>query len=373
MRTLFKHAHLVVDDKKEYLDGALLVEDGHIIESYEHFFDDISDCEIIDLGGSLVMPGFFDTHCHGIGGVMFNACDEEKLEKASLAFSKQGVTSFLASLTNHSELFETMALLGTYKTHNSRFQGFHLEGPFLNEKKSGAIDKKGIKATDIKLLNDLLCTGNVRQMTMAPEIDGASELSEVLKNNDVRIMLGHSDLRGSIDIDYDGFTHLYNAMNGFAHRDGGLVNSAFFNRDKYCELICDGVHVDKDVVLFTLKNLSRDRVMIISDSTLAAGCPDGDFMFEGNLCFKDRGRFYRIDDGVLAGSVTTILEEVRNLHNWGVDNTDLVAYSSLNAYRFYDLDKLYGSLVRGKMADFVILDENFNLLQTYISGVKCNV
>ena len=71
MKYLLSHGHLVVDDNKEYLDGAILIDGERIVDvlSQSNKLDNYSDYQEINLNGALVMPGFFDTHNHGIKGI----------------------------------------------------------------------------------------------------------------------------------------------------------------------------------------------------------------------------------------------------------------------------------------------------------------
>ena len=98
MRYLLEHAHLIVDGQREFLDGALLIDGETIAEVYPHsgrIEADLSDTEIRDMQGSLIMPGFFDTHTHGIDMMSFDDCDQSQLDQISYEVALDGTTSFL--------------------------------------------------------------------------------------------------------------------------------------------------------------------------------------------------------------------------------------------------------------------------------------
>ena len=141
MSILLKHGHLIVDGNREFLDGALLLEGETIKEVFpqtDKIKDLPADCEEVDLASSLVMPGFFDTHTHGIDGMSFDRADLSQMEKVAFEFGKDGTTSFLASLSydlDPDEILEQLSVLDGCQTKASRFEGVHLEGPFLNPKK----------------------------------------------------------------------------------------------------------------------------------------------------------------------------------------------------------------------------------------------
>ena len=77
---------------------------------------------------------------------------------------------------------------------------------------------------------------------------------------------------------------------------------------------------------------------------------------------------FKTSDGHFAGSVVSINDEMKVLKRLGAKYTDLLKYSGLNAYRFYGLDKKYGTLDKGKYADIVIMDDDLNIENVYVKG-----
>lgn len=373
-KILFTHAHLVIDGNKEFLDGALLV-NGETIEDVfvnsNMINDDLGNYKEINVDGKIMMPGFFDTHCHGGFGVLFNDCSLDELDRYSKELLKKGTTSFYVTLTNNKNLINQLRMLEKFESKGSRFLGIHIEGPFINEKYSGALNKEDVLKFDKDYLKEMFnASTKIKQMTLAPELDCTKELIEMLKGKNIKVMIGHSsatnlDVEG---IDYDGFTHLFNAMSKFDHRNLGLVNVAFDDNSKYAEIIGDGKHIDLSVVKFALKNLRKDRVILISDALKLAGLNDGEFEFEGATCIKKNNIIVRKSDNKIAGSASFIIDEIKNMKDIGLCNTDMLLLSSLNAFRLYGLEQRYGSLIKGKYADLVILDENMNLKNIYFKG-----
>ena len=373
MKYLLTHGHLIIDNQREYIDGALLIEDQIIKEVYPQSSKlDISDEKnVIDLKGSIVMPGFFDTHTHGIMGISFDDANKSDLDKATLEYGKSGTTSLITSLSydcpieKYDDMFK---LYNEYQSEDIRFVGIHMEGPFLSGKHSGAGNPDTFLKPSIEKLKEWLSlTNKIKQMTIAYELDGAKEVGKYLHDNDIRVMCGHSDaLLSDLDENVDGFTHLYNAMRSFHHRDMTLVNCAFMNK-WYCELIADGNHVNKDVLKLTINNIDKDKIILVSDSSTARGLPDGEYTFLSKHCTKNGTKFLT-DDGHFAGSVVSINDEIKVLYELGVNYTDLLAYSSLNAFKLYGLDSRFGTLEKGKYADIVIMDDSLNIKQVYSKG-----
>ena len=373
MKYLLKHAHLIVDNNREYLDGALLIEDEIIKDVFvqSNKLDDINDAQIIDLKGQLIMPGFFDTHTHGIDGVSFDTADVEELDKAALEFAQSGSTSYLVSLSYDcptADFDSRFKIYNDYESKDARFVGIHMEGPFLSTKHLGIGNPEKFMKPDINMIKDFLSkTNKIKQITIAYELEGAKEVGQLLHDNNIKVMCGHSDaVYEDLDTNVDGFTHLFNAMRGLHHRDTTLVNCAFMNK-WYCELIADGNHIHKDVLKLAINNIDKDKIMLVTDSSTARGLPDGEYDFMSKHCIK-KGTTFISADGHFAGSVVSINDEMKVLYSLGVKYTDLLNYSSLNAFRFYGLDKRFGTLEKGKYADIVIMDDDLNIKRVYCKG-----
>ena len=376
MKTLFTHGHLIIDGNREYIDGALLVDDDKILDVFvhtNHLPTDLDFDQEINLNGHIVMPGFFDSHIHGGFSYNFNNLNIDELNKLSYLLAKKGTTSFLTTLTNNDNLIKQLELLNNIETTYAKMMGIHLEGPFINPSYRGAIDKEYLLEPDIDYLDNILNINNhIKQMTIAPELKDSSLIMKKLKENNIKVMLGHSGaLKEDIKEDYDGFTHLFNATRGLHHRDISLVNLAFADK-KYVEIIADGIHLDLNILKLIYKNIDRNHLLLISDGLSMAGLADGNYIFENSEVIKDGLKIIRKEDNKLCGGASFIVDGLKNMYKIGASYNDLLLMSSLNAYRLYDLDKQYGSLIKGKYADIVVLDDELNLLFTYLKGEIIN-
>ena len=374
MNYLLIHGHLVLDGNREYNDGALLIEGETISDVFQNSnklpnLD--NDYQIIDLAGNVVMPGHFDSHCHGGIGISFDDCSLQDLDKVAYEFAKEGTTSFLTTLSYNSSLdniVDQVKKLNDYQSKYAAFQGIHIEGPFLSTKHLGIANPENLLKPDIEFVKTLLnVSDNIKQMTIAYELDNAKEVGAYLKKHNVKVMCGHSDaLIDDLDDNVDGFTHLFNAMRGLHHRDITLVNCAFLNK-WYVEVIADGLHIKDNVLKLIVNNINKDLIMLVSDSSIARGLEDGEYTFISKVCRK-KGREFKTLDDHFAGSVVSINDEIQLLYKLGVKYTDLLLYSSLNAFRFYGLDKKYGTLQKGKFADIVISDDDLNIKRVMLKG-----
>ena len=374
MALLLDHCHAIIDCNREYLDASILIDDGLIKDVFpqtDKIKQSFEDTERIDLGGCLVMPGSFDTHTHGILGMNFDEVSKEEMEKISYEFAKSGTTSFLASLSydlSEEGMIRQLSRFEDYESSYSRFEGFHLEGPFLSPKHLGVGDPKKFKDVDIEELKRLLgASSKIRQVTIAYELEGAKKAGELLHDKGIRVMCGHSDaVLEDLDEKVDGFTHLFNAMRGLHHRDITLVNCAFMNKWQV-ELIADGNHVKENVLKLVLNNIDRDKIMLVSDSSIARGLEDGEYMFLSKPCTK-KGTTFITFDGHFAGSVVSINDEMKVLYKLGAKYTDLLGYSCYNAFRFYGMEKRFGTIEKGKYADLLIMDDELNIKDVCLKG-----
>ncbi|MBP5280842.1 MAG: N-acetylglucosamine-6-phosphate deacetylase [Erysipelotrichaceae bacterium] len=374
MRYLLKHGHLVVDGNREFIDGALLIDDDVISEVFPQsnkIHDIDGEYKEIDLKGQLVMPGFFDTHNHGIDMMGFDDADRQQLDKMSYEYAMDGTTSYLGTLSYdlpYEEYDSRFSLFEDYEGEYARFQGIHMEGPFLNRKHLGIGTPERFLSPDIEMIKDVLNkTSRLKQMTIAYELDGAKQIGQLLHEHGVKVMCGHSDaVLDDLDDNVEGFTHLFNAMRSLHHRDITLINCAFMNRWNV-EVIADGHHIDRNVLKLVLNNIDKDRIMLVSDSSTAKNLPDGEYEFLSRKCTK-KGTVFMTHDGHYAGSVVSINDEMKVLYELGAKYTDLLLYSGYNAYRFYGLDKRFGTLEKGKYADLVIMDDDLNIKNVMLKG-----
>lgn len=374
MPDLLIHGHLIVDGNREYLDGAILVDKEKIVEVFPQS-DKITDLTaqypVTDLKGKLVMPGYFDTHAHGGCGFSFDDADSDQFDIIANEYARSGTTAYLATLSyalSTDGFIRQLDMIESYEGTGSRLMGVHLEGPFLNREMTGAGSAEMFMDADPHMVESLLeHSSKIRQMTIACEMDNAKEVSRLLKEKDIRVMCGHSlATYDDLDENVDGFTHLFNAMKPLHHRDINLVNCAFMNR-WYCEVIADGIHIDENVLRLIFANIDRDKLMLISDSSVARGMPDGEYTFLSRKCIRKDNRFMTCD-GHLAGSCASINDELKLLYKMGMKYTDLLLYSGLNAYRFYGLDSRFGTIENGKYCDLVISDDELNISNVLLRG-----
>ena len=336
----------------------------------------------VELGEHTLVPGFIDLHVHGGGGFSLTSGDPAALEGFRRWVVRTGVTAFLASLVGPSPqaLLETLGGPMPSAAPGAACLGFHLEGPFLNPRRGGALPPGWFRAPDEPLLMRLLqaAGGRVRMVTVAPELPGAMEVIRQLVRAGVVVALGHTDA------DYEQFmqgvqagarhvTHCFNAMRGLHHREPGALGAALV-APVTAELIADGVHVHPAAAELLLRVKGPDGVVLVSDAVASAGLEEGPFEtggrseLGGQTVYVRQGRA-TLADGRLAGSLLTMDQAVRFVvERLGRPLDQAVRMATLNPARCLGLQATRGRIAEGYVADLVLLDGRFEVAATFVEG-----
>lgn len=165
----------------------------------------------------------------------------------------------------------------TKSTKPSKIIGVHLEGPFLNPLRCGALDKGSFLRPNLASLKKLIGGYEeiIKIITVAPELSGVLKVIERCRGMGFKVNMGHSNatykeaLEGKI-AGATGITHIFNAMRPFHHRDPGLAGLALVDEDLYIEVIADGVHLSPEVLKLIFNIKRSDRIIVVSDSIKGA-------------------------------------------------------------------------------------------------------
>ncbi|MDY5907256.1 MAG: amidohydrolase family protein, partial [Bullifex sp.] len=260
--------------------------------------------DVIDAGGNYLLPGLIDMHIHGAGGFGSDLnITEDNLSSMAAFLESRGVTSFLLAASCSLSFLQRMkGLLENSSYLRAHVIGVYFEGPFINMAKKGGLPADSIREPDEAFLDELLSyriEGKpiVKVMTVAPELEGADKIINKLKEAGVVVSFGHSLASYSDAAKYPGchVTHLYNAQREIDHRKAGLSLYPFRDRSVTAELIADGVHVDMDVVDFTVDTIG-DRICLISDGMSFCGLGAGKGKYLGRDIYSDGKACYYSDD-----------------------------------------------------------------------------
>lgn len=328
----------------------------------------------VGLGGSgtgIAAPGFVDLHVHGFAGVDFSTADAAAYRRAGEALLTTGVTAFQPTFITAPEE-ELVASLREVPRGNvgARVLGCHLEGPFISPARLGMHPAAARRDPDGALLDRLLAAGPVTHVTLAPELDGALELIEVLVARGIVVSCGHTDATAAqaheaFDRGATHVTHLFNAMRPFAHRDPGIAGAALAREDVTVELILDGNHVADDAARVAWR-AATGRVALVSDALAAAGVGDGHWRL-GAVEVDVRGGVARRADGVLAGSTLTMPEAIRDLVRLGATREQAIDAATRVPARVARRADV-GVLSVGGPADVVVLDDALEVRRVLVAG-----
>lgn len=363
----------VVTLSKVIENGYIEFENGVITNIGEGQYDG----EAIDGLGKIAMPGYVDMHTHGSCGIDFMDAKEEDYKQIEEAFYKEGITSFLATtLTSDLDSMKRVCkTVATVKDDIKGLVGVHLEGPYINKIYKGAQNEAFIREPNVDELKALITESkaNIRLITMAPEVNGSIEfIKEAVKNN-ITISAGHSnatfaDVEAAIKAGLTNITHTHNAMSKHDHKNPGIVTAAFYFDELYTECICDGIHVHPNTLKTFYKIVGPDRFMIVTDALLAKHSTVDKFQLFNLDCTYRNGAFYLVEAGNLAGSALYMNHGLKNVRDiCGASLVDLAKVSSYNQAKSLHLTDR-GALEVGKLADIVLVNENFDVLNVYKLG-----
>lgn len=369
------------------INGKIVLKDK-VLEGYSVVFDDRIQTvikteelkpkyyDIIDAKGGIVAPGLIDMHIHGYLGEDASDGSVDGIRRIADGIIKNGVTSWCPTTMTVSKedieaAFDAIREVKNSKEfYGSKIVGVNSEGPFINPSKKGAQAEEHILKPDGDFI--IKHSDIVKLFTVAPEMDGAKECIEKVKNHgNVLISMGHTNatyeeaVKG-IEWGIGSTTHLFNAMSPLSHRSPGVCGAAL-SKDVYTELIADTFHVDKGLFNMVAK-AKGDKLILITDCIRAGGMADGEYTLGGQPLRKE-GIKCLMPDGTIAGSVLTLNMAVKNLYeNSALALNDVFNCASLNPAKALGIDDKYGSIEKGKCADIVVFNDDFEVDLTITDG-----
>lgn len=363
----FQKADIQIDDGKIQTIGPNLFEEGSTL---------------VDGTGMWVVPGFIDIHTHGADGVDVNAATGEDFEKICRFQARQGTTSWLASvLTDTKE--QTLWCIEQYnrwkqgEKKGAHLMGIHLEGPFLSTEYKGAMPEHLLQKPNTDLVREYqkAAGGDIRYLTIAPELEGAISFISQMKEFGIVVSIGHSaasyeTAMEAIKAGAASSTHTGNAMKLLHQRFPAIWGAALESETLYCEMICDGLHLHPGVIRLTIKAKGLDKVVAVTDSIMAAGLPDGNYKLGVNDVVVKDGDAKLAGKENRAGSTLTTGKALKNLLSFtGKSLEEILPLLTENPARLLGVYDRIGSIEEGKDADLVLLDQKLEVCETMVKGL----
>jgi len=314
----------------------------------------------IDAKGCYVTPGLFDLQVNGSPqcNLWADPTADQFIQLCGLLL-KFGVTAFLptlitddiAHLKKNIAFLESMGVGANIKPQQKHkvekfdasqlvaIPGIHLEGPFLSPQRPGVHPKQHLKPLLMSHLKEL-ARSSVKLMTLAPELDNAEKSVEFLSQQGITVSLGHSnasfeEATRAFDWGVNMVTHIFNALPPLHQRHPGAVLAALLDKEVYCCVICDGLHVDPNMVKLLITVKGVNKVILVTDIA-SVGTTGGE----------------------LVGASITLNEAVRNIVNWGVVTfPEAIRMATFNPACAMNLEDSLGQIKSGRRADLVIWDK----------------
>jgi N-acetylglucosamine-6-phosphate deacetylase len=365
-------------------NGVVVIEDGKIKDVGKKDEVEIpGDSWRIDVKKNYIVPGFIDIHVHGGGGADTMDATYEALNTISVTHAEGGTTALIPS-TVSAPLKDIVNAINAVKeamrigTKGAKILGIHIEGPYISVEQKGAHDEKFIRSPSREEIDELLKHIDViKTITAAPEIEGGLELGYVMSSRGVLMSIGHSnatiyEVLKAVEVGYRHVTHIYSGCSMTrrirAYRYPGVVEAAYLIDDLSVEMIADGKHLPPYLIKLILKNKPIDKVCIVTDAMRAAGLPPGRYRLGSIEAIVEEGVAWLPDRSAFAGSVAKMNTMIKFLVNdVGLTLQQAVMLASTNPAKITGL-KSKGSLSRGKDADIVVIDKDFNVLMTMVEG-----
>lgn len=380
----------------------VLVEHGRLLEVSARSSRQVpAGFSLSDFGDGVMVPGYFDLHIHGSAGYDVMDDSADALPAVERLIARHGVTSYfpttvtapisatLRALERLADAVETRepARPQSDRPHNkdggSRAVplGIHLEGPFISHARRGVHPPEHLLAPTLPLFEQFwqAARGQIRMMTIAPELEGAPEVIAEAARRGVCVSLGHSDAnfaaaeRG-IAAGARHATHTFNAMRPLGHnsldqRSPGILAAVLTDRRVSADIVADGIHLDPAIVKLVSTAKGPEQTVLITDAISATGMPNGRYRLGSFEVDVHDGKCTL--DGKLAGSVLTMDRAVENLArfaDWDLQRA--VATASRNPARAARITNK-GVLAAGADADFLVLNPQGKVLRTFVGGVEC--
>jgi N-acetylglucosamine-6-phosphate deacetylase len=356
---------------------AVLIEDGRILAVVPEDDPRCREACQRDLGAALLLPGFIDSQVNGGGGALFN--DDPSvatIRTIAHAHRRFGTTGFLPTLISDDLPVVARAITAVREAIEAGVPGvlgIHIEGPFLSPQRRGIHSASKLRILDADAVQLLSSLGAGRTLvTLAPE-QTTPALIGALVQAGVVVAAGHTNasyaqMQAALAQGLSCFTHLFNAMSQIMPREPGVVGAALSDPDSWCGIIVDGEHISPVVLRIALAAKAWRRFVLVTDAMPCLGTQQNSFQLQGRTITVSGHRCLD-EDGRLAGANIDMASCVANVvHLLGLTLPQAAAMASRQPAQMLGLAAELGSIAPGQRANLTLVDEDFQVLETWIDG-----
>lgn len=358
-------------------EGSVLISNGKILEVTTSDLAVIG-AKVIDVKGMNIVPGFVGMHIHGGNGHDFTEGTKEAFEAAVSAHLKHGATSIFPTLssTSFENIRTAVKTCEELQSTNKVIKGLHIEGPYLNPKMAGGQWENALKDPDPEEYQSLLEeTSCIKRWDISPELPGAHDFARYTTSKGILTAITHTeaeydDIQKAFEAGFTHAAHFYNAMPGFHKRREykyeGTVESVYLTDGMSVEVIADGVHLPATILKLVYKLKGVENTCLVTDALKYAAF-DGEindprYVIENDVCKL-------ADHSSLAGSLATMDKLVWTMVKKAeIPLEDAIRMASETPARIIGIDSHKGSLLKGKDADIVILDNDTKVRCVFSMG-----
>jgi len=376
-------------------NGQVEVANGHIVAVHEKPQSSPDDTTVIDLQGNYLTPGYIDLHIHGGAGADFMDGTEDAFRTVCRAHARHGTTSLLVTTTvaRPDQIVRVLELCRHFKgvsTGGSRVLGAHFYGPYFGPEAAGCHPAASLSDPARGEYRRYLDFADaIVTATVAPELSGAEEFVRACVARGIRCNAGHShatfrQMEDALHWGVRHVDHLFCAMSDRARlrqtqtypMRGGVMEATLYFDELTTEVIADGRHLERELLLLALKVKGADRLALVTDCNRALDMPDGEYLFgpsDGGEPIIRRDDVGIMPDGKsLASSVMGMDHMVQTMHTaTGASLADVIRMATLTPARIAGVAEDVGSIAVGKRADLLVLDKELRLWNVYIDGQQC--
>nr|WP_318470535.1 N-acetylglucosamine-6-phosphate deacetylase [Photobacterium leiognathi] len=338
------------------------------------------DCDVTELEGQTLVPGFIDIHIHGRAGADVMDATPQALQTIADALPKTGVVAWVGTTVTApwkdiiNALQQVREFCQQPKQVGAKLLGSFLEGPYFTEAYRGSHPTQYLQAPSIAALAELkeVAGDSLIRVALAPEYQGSDEAIQWLTAEGIKTSIAHTSanfeqVTTAHQHGADCGVHLFNGMSGLHHREPGCAGAVLFH-DMLVELIADGIHVHPVMMQLAYRMKGYQQLALITDCMRAGGLSDGKYQLGAQMITVTNGEA-RTDDGSLAGSTCSLDQALRNMIMLaGVPEWEAVQMATSVPAKYVGIDDKLGFIKPGYNASFALLDPQFQIQATLIDG-----